>query len=180
MLTTGVFPARLKYALVVPVYKKGSKVEITAYRPISLLTSFAKIFEKVIFNRLLQHTKRNNIIVSEQYGFKENSSTELAIFNLTNQILAQVNKSSVCGIFCDLTKAFNIVNHDILITKLEYYGVVGRFGELIKSCLSNRYQRVLTKSWHNSNHVSAWERIRYGVPQGSVLGPLLFLFCIKD
>jgi hypothetical protein len=101
MLTTGVFPACLKYAQVVSVYKKGSKVKITAYRLISLLTSFSKIFEKVILNRLLQYTKRNNIIVSEQYGFKENSSTELAIFNLTNQILTQV--------FCDLTKAFDIV-----------------------------------------------------------------------
>jgi hypothetical protein len=88
----------------VPVHKKGSKVEVTAYRPISLLISFAKIFEKVIFNRLLHHTKRNNIIVSEQYGFRENSSTELAIFNLTYKILTQLNKKySVCGIFCDLS-----------------------------------------------------------------------------
>jgi hypothetical protein len=95
----------------------------------SLLTSLSKIFEKVIYNRLLQHTKENNIIALDQYGFINNSSTELAIFNLTNQILSQISRnSSVCGIFCDLTKAFDSVNHDVLITKLEYYGIVGIIG----------------------------------------------------
>ena len=97
------------------------------YRPVSLLTSFSKIFEKVIYNRLLQHTKENNIIVTDQFGFKNNSSTELVIFKLTNQILSHINnKSSVCGIFCDLTKAFDTVNHDILISKLEKYDIIGR------------------------------------------------------
>ena len=104
------------------------------YRLVSLLTSFSKIFKKVIYNRLLQHTKENNIIVTDQYGFKNNSSTELAIFKLTNQILSHINnKSLVCGIFCDLTKAFDTVNHEILISKLEYYGVIGRTNKLIKS-----------------------------------------------
>jgi hypothetical protein len=87
---------------------------------------------------LLQHTRGNNIITLDQYGFKKNSSTEVAIFNLRNQILSQINKkSSVCGIFCDLTKAFDTVSHYILMTKLEYYGTVGKFGELIKSYLNN-------------------------------------------
>jgi len=104
------------------------------YRPVSLLTSFPKILEKVIYNRLLQHTKENNIIVMDQYGFKNNGSTELAIFKLTKQILSHINnKSSVCGIFCDLTKAFNTFNHNILISKLEHYGIIGRTSELIKS-----------------------------------------------
>jgi hypothetical protein len=161
MLSTSMFPTRLKFSQVFPIFKKGNKAGISTYRLISLLTFFSKIFEKVIYNRLLQHTKENNIIASDQYGFKNNSSTELAIFNLTNKILSQMNKKlSVCGIFCDLTKAFDTVNHDILIAKLEYYGVVGRTHELIKS----------------SNYTSAWELVKRGVPDGSILGPLLFLF----
>ena len=96
------------------------------------------------------------IIVRDQYGFLNNSSTELSIFKLTNQILVRINnKSTVCGIFCDLTKAFDTVNHDILISKLEYYGITGRSGELIKSYLSNRYQRVIIKTLHVSNFCSA-------------------------
>ena len=135
MLSTGTFPTRLKFSQVFPLFKKGNKTEMSDYRPVSILTSFSKIFEKVIYNRLLQHTKENNITDTDQYGFKNNSSTELAIFKLTNQILSHINnKSSVCGIFCDLTKAFDTVNHEILIPTLEYYGIIGRTGELIKSC----------------------------------------------
>jgi hypothetical protein len=90
---------------------------------------------------LLQHSKGNNIIISDQYGFKNNSSTELAILNLINEIPSQINKKpSVCGIFCDLNKAFDTVNDDILMTKLEDYGIVGKFGALIKSYLNNRHQ----------------------------------------
>jgi hypothetical protein len=116
----------------------------------------------------------------DQYGFKNNSSTELAIFNLTNQILSQINKkSSVCGIFCYLTKVSDTEKHNILINKLEYYGIVGRDGELIKSYLSYRYQRVPLKSLYASNYVSAWELVKHGVPQGSILGHL-FLFYVND
>jgi hypothetical protein len=133
MLSTGTFPTRLKFSQVIPIHKKGSKTEITEYRSKSLLTSFSKIFEKVILCRLHKHIDRNNMIVSEQYGFKENSSAELAIFNLTNQILIQNNtKLAVSGIFCDLTKAFDTVNHHLLRIKLKQYGIIGKLGDLIK------------------------------------------------
>jgi hypothetical protein len=105
-------------------------------------------------------------------------STELAIFNVTNQFLMQLNKkSSVYRILCDLTKAFDTVNHHILITKLEYYGIVVGFGDLIKSYLSNRYQRVIIiKPSHASNYVSAWELIKCGVVQST----LVSLFYMND
>jgi len=146
-------------------------------RCVSLLTAYSKIFKKVIYNRLLQHTKENNIIVTDQYGFLNNSSTELAIFKLTNQILSHININSlVCGNFCDLTKPFDTVNREILISKLEYCDVIGRTNTLIKPYLSNRYQRVTIKTSQASNCTSAWELVKHGVPQGSIVGPLLFLF----
>jgi hypothetical protein len=127
----------------------------------------------MIYNRLHQHTHRNNIIASEQYGFKENSSTELAIFYLINQFLIQNNKKLVTsGIFCDLTKAFDTVDHHLLITKLKHFGIVGKFAELIESYLSDRYQRVIIKSVYSSNQVSQWELVKYEVPQGSLLAKL--------
>jgi hypothetical protein len=101
----------------------------------------------------------------------------MAIFNLTNQIPSQITKkSSVCGIFCDLIKAFDTVNHDILITKLEYYGIVGKFGELVKSYLSNRYQRVIIKPLYASNYVSSWELVKHGVLRALFLDPYCFYF----
>jgi hypothetical protein len=139
-LAQGIFLDRLKFAA---VFKNGNKYDPSNYRPISLLATFSKVFEKVIYNRLYEQIYRNNILDNNQYGFRPNSSTEKASFKLIEEILkAMNNKQLVGGIFCDLHKAFNCVNHDILIKKLEFYGITGKFGALLKSYLKGRYQRV--------------------------------------
>jgi len=86
----------------------------------------------------------------------------------------------VGGIFCDLTKAFNYVNHNILLSKLEFYGITGRANNLIKSYLNDRYQRVLIRNKYSKNYFSEWENVKQGIPQGSILGPLFFLLYIND
>jgi len=123
----------------------------------------------------------NNILVSEQFGFRMNHLTEQAAFSLINGIVtAMNNKQIVGGIFCDLHKAFDTVQHNILLDKLKFYGIVGKFYSLIESYLYNRYQKVsLEKTEYNKNS-SEWEKINCGVPQGSILGPLFFLLYIND
>jgi hypothetical protein len=140
-----------------------------------LLTSFSKIFGKIIYTRLFKHVKNSDILFIYQYGFRSNSSTENARFKLLNDILKALNnKAYVGGIFCDLDKAFYCVNHDLLMKKLKIYVIVGNAYALIKSCLSDRYQRVLIDdNQTHSNILSEWGKDEHGVPQASVLGPML-------
>jgi hypothetical protein len=123
MLITGCFPTRLKFSEIRPIFKRGDKNKSSNYRPISLLKSLSKIFEKVLYNRLYHHIENNHILSNEQFGFRHALSTENASYHLINNILTVLNnKLLVRGIFCDLHKAFDSVNYDILLSKWNFMG----------------------------------------------------------
>ena len=160
MLETGVFPDKLKVAKVIPLFKKGDPTLLTNYRPISLLPSLSKIFEKVIYQQLYAYFENSNLFFKGQYGFRKGHSTEMASLELVDRILSFMdNGDTPIDIFLDLSKAFDTLNHDILLHK---------FG-LIKNYLENSTQYV---NFDNVN--SDYQKISTGVPQGSILGPLLF------
>jgi hypothetical protein len=147
----------------------------------SLLTAFSKDFEKVIYVRLYQHLHKNNIPIKDQYGFRSNSSTDMTSYMLINKILSALNnKLKVGGIFCDLEKAFDCVNHNVLLLKLEFYGIEGKFNALIISYLKDRYQKVVIDNMKTINSASSeWKMVKHGVPQGSILGSLFFLLYVN-
>ena len=173
---TGVFPDLLKFAKVTPLHKKESKLDFHNYRPISLLSIYSKIFEKLIYSRVYAYLVKYDLIYSRQFGFRSNHSCNHAIISLTEYVKKLLDDGEiVCGVFVDLEKAFDTVHHDILCDKLNVYGLRGKINDLFKSYLSNRKQYVSLNGFDSS-----MEDIICGVPQGSTLGPLLFLLYIND
>ena len=175
-LITGIFPDKLKIAKVVPLHKKDDKMKLDNYRPISLLSSISKVFEKVVFNQLTEYFKLNNLLFEGQYGFRDKHSTELATVELMDRVITALEEKRLpISIFMDLSKAFDTLDHKILLSKLQYYGVTGTALNWFNDYLSNRSQYVEINGMS-----SDVKNIDTGVPQGSILGPLLFLIYMND
>jgi len=175
-IKTGIFPDKLKEACVVPLHKNGPKDNLGNYRPISLLPTLSKIFEKHIADQLHSFIQRTNAIHDSQSGFRKHHSCQTALIRLVENWLKNLDEGEIIGtLFIDLKKAFDLVDHKILLYKLKLYNFSDQTLHLFQSYLTNRVQVV-----KDDDIVSEKQIIISGVPQGSILGPLLFIFYVND
>ena len=158
----GIIPDKMKIAKIIPLFKAGNKSQFTNYRPVSLLPQFSKILEKLFNNRLNNIIEKNNILSDPQYSFRNNRSTSLALMDLIEQITDNLdNKKTTIGIFIDLKKAFDTVNHELLLEKLKFYGVRGIANRWLQNYLEDRKQYVSF-----NYYCSELSKVSCGVPQG--------------
>ena len=175
-LAKGDFPGKLKIARVTPIFKKGNNTLVSNYRPISVLPCFSKLLECIVYNRLYKFLVENNILYQKQFGFQMAHSTEPAILQLVNQITEAFSQGKyTLGISLDFSKAFDTVNHNILLEKLKAYGIQSENLKWFRSYLSNRKQFILYDDFKTEMKI-----VKCGVPQGSILGPLYFLIFVND
>ena len=174
--TEGVFPSELKIAQVLPLYKSNDPMLFNNYRPNSLLPFFSKLFERLMYDRLIDFIEKHRLLYQYQFGFRKNHSTFMALVTLLESITSALDnlEFSIC-ILIDFRKAFDTVEHSILLNKLHHYGIRGTALQWLNSYLTNKYQYV-----NYNNTTSNMKQIVCSVPQGSILGPLLFLLYIND
>ena len=175
-LQSGCVPSNWKAANVTPIHKKGDKQNPNNYRPISVIPVMGKILERVVYTRLMDHLNHNNILTPFQSGFRPNHSTEDVLLRTVEDWRREVDQGkAIAAVFIDFSKAFDSISHPLLLKKLNLLNIKGTVLSWFKDFLSNRRQRVVIEG-----HKSSWALVQQGVPQGSLLGPLLFSIYTND
>ena len=174
MISSGAFPDSLKVSKIIPLIKKDDSSLLSNYRAISLLPTISKIFERILYNQLHEYFDNNNLLAEQQFGFRSNHSTEYAAVKLVAHISKEMESgNNTTSSYIDLSKAFDTLSFDILLYKLNHYGIKDTAFNLLKSYLTERQQFVVFNNQNSETSI-----IKTGVPQGSILGPLFFSICI--